>query len=137
MQIQNKYVMPYLTLALAFAFVLFSEMAHATLLLDTETAVNAAAADALTIGGYVVGGICSLLVIGLAIKMVRKLAIVAGAGVAGAMSAMSDAHATLLTDTDAAITAAAADALTIGSYVVGGICSLLVIGLAIRMVRKL
>lgn len=40
---------------------------------DTKTAVEAAAADALTVGGYVVAGVCSLLVIGLIIMCVRKL----------------------------------------------------------------
>lgn len=47
--------------------------AHADLLLDTETAIDAAAADALTVGGYVVGGIATILVIGLVIRMIRKL----------------------------------------------------------------
>lgn len=46
---------------------------HAGILEDTKTAVEAAAADALTVGGYVVAGVCSLLVIGLIIMCVRKL----------------------------------------------------------------
>lgn len=46
---------------------------HADLLTDTKTAVEAAAGDALTVGGYVVAGVCSLLVIGLVIMCVRKL----------------------------------------------------------------
>jgi hypothetical protein len=47
--------------------------AHADVLTDTQTAISAAAADGLTVGGYVVAGVCSLLVIGLIIGLVHKL----------------------------------------------------------------
>lgn len=50
-----------------------SGVAHADLLTDSQTAINAATSDALTVGGYVVAGICTMIVIGLVIKMVRKL----------------------------------------------------------------
>lgn len=43
------------------------------LLTDTSTAIQAASADALTVGGYVVAGVASLIVVGLVITMVRKL----------------------------------------------------------------
>lgn len=48
-------------------------VAHADILTDTQTAVSGAAADALTVGGYVVAGVCSLLVIGLILKFAGKL----------------------------------------------------------------
>ncbi|MBF0132369.1 MAG: major capsid protein [Magnetococcales bacterium] len=50
-----------------------SGLAHADLLTDSQTAITDAAADATTVGGYVVAAICTMIVIGLVIKMVRKL----------------------------------------------------------------
>lgn len=47
--------------------------AHADLLTDTETAVAGAATSALTVGGYVVAGVASLIVIGLIIRMIYKM----------------------------------------------------------------
>lgn len=47
--------------------------ANATILSDAQTAIAGAAGDALTVGGYVVAGIASLLVVGLIISMMRKL----------------------------------------------------------------
>lgn len=47
--------------------------AHADLLTDTQTAVQGAAGDALTVGGYVVAGVASLIVIGLIIRMIYKM----------------------------------------------------------------
>lgn len=47
--------------------------AGATLLTDASTGITAAQGDALTIGGYVVAAIVALAVVGLAIKMIRKL----------------------------------------------------------------
>lgn len=51
----------------------FPSVASADLLTDTSTAIQAASADALTVGGYVVAGVASLIVVGLVISMVRKL----------------------------------------------------------------
>lgn len=47
--------------------------ARADLLTDTQTAISGAAADALTVGGYVVAGVASLIVIGLIIALVHKV----------------------------------------------------------------
>ena len=47
--------------------------AHADLLTDTETAVNAAATSALAVGGYVIAAVSSLVVITLIIRMIGKL----------------------------------------------------------------
>ena len=48
--------------------------AHAsTLLTETKTALESAAADATTVGGYVVAGVAGLIVIGLIITMIHKL----------------------------------------------------------------
>ena len=49
----------------------------------------------------------------------------------------TSANATLLTDVQAAITSAQADALTVGGYVVAAIAALIVVTLIIGMVRKL
>lgn len=40
---------------------------------SAQTAIQSAAADAVTVGGYVVAGVCGLLVIGLVLSVVRKL----------------------------------------------------------------
>ena len=47
--------------------------ARADILTDTQTAIQTAAADALTVGGYVVAGVASLIVIGLIIALVHKV----------------------------------------------------------------
>lgn len=46
---------------------------NAALLTATQTAVEAAGSDAMTVGGYVVAGVASLIVIGLIIGVVHKL----------------------------------------------------------------
>lgn len=47
--------------------------AHADLLADTKTSIELAAANTLTVGGYVVAGVASLIVIGLIISMIYKM----------------------------------------------------------------
>ncbi len=69
-------------------------------------------------------------------KIVSKAAGIAG-GVTTAVASFGTAHADILTDTQTAISGAAADGLTVGGYVVAGVCSLLVIGLIIGLVHKL
>ncbi len=57
---------------------------------------------------------------------------------AGSASLISSAHAsTLLTDTQTALTDAAADAATVGGYVVAGVAGLIVISLILTMIHKL
>jgi hypothetical protein len=55
------------------ATVVQSVPARADLLTETQTAISSAAADALTVGGYVVAGVASLIVIGLIIALVHKV----------------------------------------------------------------
>lgn len=69
-------------------------------------------------------------------KITSKAAGIAG-GVTAAVSSLGVAHADILTDTKTAIDTAAGDALTVGGYVVAGVCSLLVIGLIIKFSGKL
>lgn len=63
---------PFAALA-ASATALMANAANATILTDTQTAISTASGDALTVGGYVVAGVASLIVVGLIIGMVRKL----------------------------------------------------------------
>jgi hypothetical protein len=60
-------------LAVAGSVPALSTVARADLLTDTQTAIAAAAADGLTVGGYVIAGVCSLLVIGLIIGIAHKM----------------------------------------------------------------
>lgn len=60
---------------------------------------------------------------------------VAAAG--STVAASLPAHATLLTDTQTAITSAQGDALTVGGYVVAAVGALIVVGLVLGMVHKL
>lgn len=50
-----------------------STLALADIKTDTQTAIQTASADALTVGGYVVAGVASLIVIGLIIALVHKV----------------------------------------------------------------
>lgn len=47
--------------------------AHADITTDAQTAITAAQADALTVGGFVVAAVAALIVVGLVISMLRKL----------------------------------------------------------------
>lgn len=62
-----------------------------------------------------------------------KAKIAAGTAI---LFAAGTASADFITDARAAITGAGADGLTIGGYVVVAIASLVVVGLAIQMLRK-
>lgn len=66
----------------------------------------------------------------------RSLAVVTGVA-AFAMASVSTAFAGILEDSDAAITSAGTDALTVGGYVVAAVGSLIVVGLILGMMRKL
>ncbi|GAB1411221.1 hypothetical protein MASR1M90_23750 [Desulfovibrionales bacterium] len=46
---------------------------NSALVTSSQTSIQSAAADALTVGGYVVAAVCSLLVIGLIMSIARKL----------------------------------------------------------------
>lgn len=57
--------------------------------------------------------------------------------VSGLVLSAGTAFAGILEDSDAAITAAGTDALTVGGYVVAAVGSLIVVGLILGMMRKL
>lgn len=63
--------------------------------------------------------------------------VVAGVSAMGAMVVSSASYAIDTTAIQTAITAAEADALTTGEYVIGTVASLVVVGLIIALVRKL
>lgn len=63
--------------------------------------------------------------------------IAAGLAATGAMVVSSASYAIDTTAIQTAITAAEADALTTGEYVIGTVASLVVVGLIIALVRKL
>lgn len=48
-------------------------LSHADLASDVQASITSAQGTALTIGGYVVGAVAALIVVGLAIMMVKKL----------------------------------------------------------------
>lgn len=57
----------------ATAAVVAASSAHATIVTDAQTAIQSAAADGLTVGGYVLVGVGSLIVVGLVMKMLGML----------------------------------------------------------------
>lgn len=69
-------------------------------------------------------------------KHAGKALAAVGAGAGVAVQSLP-AHADLLTDTETAIAGAATSAMTAGTYVVAAVCTLIVIGLVIRMIGKL
>lgn len=60
-------------MALAASASLASVGVNADILTDSQTAIAAAGADGLTVGGYVVSAVAGLIVIGLILKMVGKI----------------------------------------------------------------
>ena len=65
----NKFI----SLALVFLIGLFSSPTFAALAADAKTAVEASAADALTVGSAVAVAVAGLVVVGLVIGLVKKL----------------------------------------------------------------
>ncbi len=54
------------------ALALTAGAAHADILTDSQTALQQAGTDALTVGGYVVAAVAGLVVVGMILSMLRK-----------------------------------------------------------------
>lgn len=71
--LKNMFTAKRAALGTAIASAAASVPASATIVTDAQTAISAASADALTVGGYVVAAVGALIVITLVLKLMGKV----------------------------------------------------------------